>query len=722
VISCNSGFDRSAITSVLIPVSDSPNSDMLELNSLTQQVLMRLGELIATRSQSDVSTAILDLARTLGAYSAAAFVVERGDDLVLVEEYGLARDELARQRRLTITANADPMCRAASGHVVVRSEIEDTLQLALALRCRDGRLMGALSLRFTRATPTPSDHQANLFAGLIAEALDRANDHDALVSRRADLHRLLGQIAHDLRNPLNVIAICTEIVAATGPGNAAEPRVLDSLRRSTSHASELVKGLLAFAQAEFVDEVPLAFEPADLVAIVALGIEDARTRNSESVIVLRAPTTLPGEWNSAQISQCVGNLLANAQQYGDTASPVHVRLKDVGERVYLEVQNAGPAISPSRLGHIFDAFARGDGAATKHNTGIGLGLFIVKQLIEGHGGRIWVTSDAQSGTTFSVELPRVAVKTSPQARVPRSPPPAALAPTSPSEVPMLSRVRDPALRDLLDAYCQLCAPLCLPHPKSLDRIHTQKLAADTAMVRRATNEIADGDMLILEQVGAALEYRLGKPLCGVALNASETEVELGTLVAAYQRSIVTAKPVYEFAKFRGSDAPTTFERLILPFSNAGNHHVTHLMGVVRFSPSANPLDTGELAMSIEAKFHDPDVGARLDAMSPAALDALPFGVIKLDTECRVLTYSRTEARQAGYSLPAPIGANFFHDLAPCMDTPQFRGMIDKARAAGTLDLELVHIGDFDDRTRQLNVRVVAAQGGGTWHLHSREAL
>ena len=114
------------------------------------------------------------------------------------------------------------------------------------------------------------------------------------------------------------------------------------------------------------------------------------------------------------------------------------------------------------------------------------------------------------------------------------------------------------------------------------------------------------------------------------------------------------------------------------------------------------------------RFDAPDLRQLVEAMTPDAIDALPFGTIRTDANGTITQYSRTEARLSGYDGTRPIGLNFFTAVAPCTDTPEFRGRIERARQAGLLDIEFGHTGDFSDPQRTLRVRVLSAADGGCW--------
>ena len=121
-------------------------------------------------------------------------------------------------------------------------------------------------------------------------------------------------------------------------------------------------------------------------------------------------------------------------------------------------------------------------------------------------------------------------------------------------------------------------------------------------------------------------------------------------------------------------------------------------------------------------FDTPKLADAVEALSLADIDRLPFGVIGLDPQGAVRVYSATEARLSGYGNRPVIGRTFFTEIAPCMDNGHFRGLIEKARKQGTLDIRFTFIGDFSDRSRELTVRVQAAKDGGTWIFHHRAGM
>lgn len=120
---------------------------------------------------------------------------------------------------------------------------------------------------------------------------------------------------------------------------------------------------------------------------------------------------------------------------------------------------------------------------------------------------------------------------------------------------------------------------------------------------------------------------------------------------------------------------------------------------------------------VSAQFTDigaSELRAFIETQPPSAIDALPYGVIRLDRTGKVVLYSRVEAQQSGFGDRQAIGHGFFTELAPCMASPEFLSRLERAQRGGALDIAFVHVGDFDDADRELRVRVISASDEGSW--------
>lgn len=119
-------------------------------------------------------------------------------------------------------------------------------------------------------------------------------------------------------------------------------------------------------------------------------------------------------------------------------------------------------------------------------------------------------------------------------------------------------------------------------------------------------------------------------------------------------------------------------------------------------------------MTTDITFDTAELARAVEQLPVDAINQLPFGVIKLTAAGLVEFYSAREAELSGRGDRPILGMEFFTNIAPCMNTPQFWGQIDAAVAAGKLDAEFSHIGDFSDRDRELAIRAQSAADGGIW--------
>jgi signal transduction histidine kinase len=179
--------------------------------------------------------------------------------------------------------------------------------------------------------------------------------------------------------------------------------LLENVERQTRRLARLVDELLDVSRIQ-AGRLQLVLEPVDLVAvchevIARFATEAAR---SGSTVELHADTPATGMWDRSRIDQVVSNLLSNAVKYG-AGRPIEliVRADESGAR--LVVRDRGVGIAPELLGRLFRRFERASSA--RHYGGLGLGLFIVRQIVEMHGGTVAVTSEPNVGSTFTVMLP-----------------------------------------------------------------------------------------------------------------------------------------------------------------------------------------------------------------------------------------------------------------------------------------------------------------------------
>jgi signal transduction histidine kinase len=233
---------------------------------------------------------------------------------------------------------------------------------------------------------------------------------------RADLERTLrfsesfiGVLGHDLRNPLSAIATGAELFRLRGADDKqvrAATRMLSSVERM----ARMIDQLLDFTRVRMGHGVVLEPAATDLEAICRQSMDELEHVAAERPVELTVEGDPAGQWDPGRLGQVVSNLLGNALTHGGDGAPVRLSIdgRDPA-RVCLEVRNAG-AIPPERLPLVFEPFRGARVAGSSRASGLGLGLYITRQLVVAHGGSIDVTSSDIAGTAFIVVLPRVTTR------------------------------------------------------------------------------------------------------------------------------------------------------------------------------------------------------------------------------------------------------------------------------------------------------------------------
>jgi len=219
--------------------------------------------------------------------------------------------------------------------------------------------------------------------------------------------RLIAIAGHDLRNPLTAVLVSAQMLLQRREElRPAQANAVNRILRSAARIDALAGLLIDFTYARLGKGIPARASAMDALAIVERAIDELRETNPGREIRLESnAAALSGSWDPDRVSQLVSNLVSNALQYGARDAPVTVSLsRDAAGALEVRVHNQGPAIAAGLRPHLFEPHRRGEGAESAHPRGLGLGLFIVREIARAHGGSVEVRSDAQ-GTTFAVSLP-----------------------------------------------------------------------------------------------------------------------------------------------------------------------------------------------------------------------------------------------------------------------------------------------------------------------------
>jgi signal transduction histidine kinase len=335
------------------------------------------------------------------------------------EGHGACGTAAARRQRVVIEdteidplfTGLKPIARAAGFRAV----------WSTPLYTRDGVLLGVLSTQFERPH-RPTEREVKLveiYARLAADATEAADllaraerargaaeaalGELKLRDRRKD--EFLAMLGHELRNPLAPIRSVIDLVKRRGE---LRPRELEILDRQTATLTRIVDDLLDVARITH-GKIELRREPLEVQAAVRRAVDSVRAAVDQRGHHLEVH--LPGsplfvDADPVRLEQVVVNLIGNAAKYTPPGGHLGVRAELRAERVRVSVQDDGVGIAASRLGSVFDLFEQGEQALDRSAGGLGIGLTVVRRLVELHGGSVRVDSPGEGkGSTFSFELP-----------------------------------------------------------------------------------------------------------------------------------------------------------------------------------------------------------------------------------------------------------------------------------------------------------------------------
>jgi signal transduction histidine kinase len=229
-----------------------------------------------------------------------------------------------------------------------------------------------------------------------------------LIDLNAEKNEFLGIVAHDLKNPLGAISGYAEMLEEDA-GEIPQEEIVDTavrIKKSANIMFDLVSNLLDVNRIE-QGRMDLTLAPCDLWETVRQAVDGYSTRAGAKQLLLhfedgpRPPQVMA---DAAQLAQIMDNLVSNAVKYSPNGKNIYVRVCQVGHSVRAEVRDEGPGISAEDRRRLFGKFVRLSARPTAGEHSTGLGLSIVKSLVESMNGKVWCESELGKGATFLVEL------------------------------------------------------------------------------------------------------------------------------------------------------------------------------------------------------------------------------------------------------------------------------------------------------------------------------
>lgn len=225
------------------------------------------------------------------------------------------------------------------------------------------------------------------------------------VNRSRDI--FLAILGHDLRAPLQAVKMSTEMLLRKAPLDSKGLSLVGNIQNGARHMGAMVSDLLEFVRSRLGSSLPIEPKPMNLADAAREAIAEACAGRPDCQVHLHTDGDTQGQWDRGRIDQLLQNLIGNALQHGLNGQVPTLSLDGTADSVELRMHNFGPPIPQAALGTVFDPLVR---SATEelgsNSTSLGLGLFIVKEVVQAHRGTIEVASSEAAGTTFTVVLPR----------------------------------------------------------------------------------------------------------------------------------------------------------------------------------------------------------------------------------------------------------------------------------------------------------------------------
>jgi PAS domain S-box-containing protein len=387
------------------------------------------GQLLATLELGPVLEEILSaVAAIQGAELAALRLLDRDrGELETVVSLGLPPEYLERFGRIPVGEQACGRAVARGEPIVVVEDVEaesgDAAGWAepsrlggfracysVPLVTRRGEVIGTIAT-FFREPHRPSPRQVQLVQHYVlqaADALDNARAHKEVHDADRRKEEFLATLAHELRNPLAAIQTSAHLLHA----EVADAELLDEAReviiRQVRHMSRLAEDLLDVTRVSR-GTMRLRTEPVDLAEAVARAVEDVRplvdARRHELVVAMPEGKLIL-DADPTRLEQVLANLLTNAAKYTDPGGRIELAAEREADEVVIRVRDSGIGLAPEALVGLFQLFSQVDVGQDRSRGGLGIGLALVKSLVELHGGSVWASSDGPGhGSEFTARLP-----------------------------------------------------------------------------------------------------------------------------------------------------------------------------------------------------------------------------------------------------------------------------------------------------------------------------
>jgi signal transduction histidine kinase len=265
--------------------------------------------------------------------------------------------------------------------------------------------------RTTLAYANPISDEGGKLLGavnVLVDISDRKRAEDALKQADRSKNEFLATLAHELRNPLAPIRAAVKILQLKSKPTAESSMALEVIERQTGQMTRLIDDLLDIARITS-NKLDLRREPIELSEVLDAAVETSRPliEQREHELIVEAPAEpIRIDADLVRLAQVISNLLNNAAKYTEPGGRISLRAGREKSEAVVEVSDTGMGIAPEMLPQVFDMFTQAERAANGSPGGLGIGLTLVKRLVEMHGGAVTVHSEGRGkGSKFAVRVP-----------------------------------------------------------------------------------------------------------------------------------------------------------------------------------------------------------------------------------------------------------------------------------------------------------------------------
>jgi signal transduction histidine kinase len=314
------------------------------------------------------------------------------------------KSDAGERRSLTQTANPTRSLTPAQEHGSGRADSGFTVsQMVAEFRALRASVIHLWTAQQQQATAADLQDMIRFNEGIDQAIAESITTYARDVSETRD--RFLAILGHDLRTPLGAIITSAGFMRDVSPLPEPHLSLVSRIEQTARRMNQMVTDLLEFTRTRFGDSIPVVAADMDLGSAIRDVASEVLASNASIDLQVSVDGDLKGRWDRERLTQALINLLSNAVQHGDSTRPVTMNAARTDQEIVIRVHNEGAAIPAEQREHLFDAMKESTRGAAGDRRHLGLGLYIVDQIVKAHGGRIDVDSSPGGGTTFTIRLP-----------------------------------------------------------------------------------------------------------------------------------------------------------------------------------------------------------------------------------------------------------------------------------------------------------------------------